>query len=66
MAKVSPGTCLTLEQQPISDSVWLPKRFTMRVNASALGFINENSSDDKTYSNYAPQPEITARLDTKR
>jgi len=66
MAKVSPGTRLTLEQQPVSDSVWLPKRFTLRVNASALGFINENSTDDKTYSNYAPQPEITARLETKR
>jgi len=66
MAKVSPGTRLTLEQQPISDSVWLPKRFTMRVNASALGFINENSTDDKTYSNYAPQPETTARLDRTR
>ena len=66
IAKVSPGTRLTLEQQPISDGVWLPKHFSMRVNATALGFINENSSDDKTYSNYAPQPEITARLVTKR
>jgi len=52
VAKVGPGTSFLLEQQPVSDNLWLPKHFTMRVNASALGFINENSTADETYRDY--------------
>lgn len=56
-AKVGPGTRFELEQEPIAGGVWLPKHFSVRVNASALGFINENSTDDETYSNYRPLSE---------
>jgi hypothetical protein len=30
----------------------------VKVNASALGFINENSSDDETYRDYKPMPSL--------
>jgi len=53
-AKVGPGTNFVLEQEPVTDNIWLPKRFSMRVKASALGMINENSSDDETYADYKP------------
>src|SRR5689334_13533929 len=48
-AKVGPGTRFQLEQAPVTNNLWLPSHFSMRVNASAFGFINENSSDDETY-----------------
>jgi hypothetical protein len=53
-AKVSPGTKFVLEQAPVNGEVWLPKHFSMKVNASALGFISENSTDDETYQDYKP------------
>jgi hypothetical protein len=53
-AKVGPGTNFVLEQEPMGDKIWLPKRFSMRVKASALGMFNENSTDDETYADYKP------------
>jgi hypothetical protein len=52
IAKVSPGTRFTLEQQPVSSNVWLPSHFTMQLNATALGFIKKDSIQDETYGNY--------------
>jgi len=52
IAKVSPGTRFTLEQQPVSANVWLPSHFTMQLNATALGFIKKDSIQDETYGNY--------------
>ena len=54
LAKVSPGTKFILEQEPVNGSIWLPKHFSTNVKASALGFINESSTDDETYNNYKP------------
>jgi hypothetical protein len=53
-AKVGPGTNFVLEQEPVEDNIWLPKRFSMRVKASALGMFNENSTGDETYADYKP------------
>jgi hypothetical protein len=53
-AKVGPGTNFVLEQEPIGNGIWLPKKFSMRVKASALGIINENSTDDESYAEYKP------------
>ena len=52
LAKVGPGTRFELEQEPVTGKVWLPKHFSVQVYASALGFLNENSTDDETYRNY--------------
>lgn len=65
-AKVGPGTRFVLEQEPVSNSLWLPKHFSMKVNASAMGFINENSSEDDTYRNYRPMPKSVAQLQGTR
>lgn len=51
IAKVGPGTRFELEQAPVGN-VWMPKHFSVHVNATALGFINEDSTDDETYSDY--------------
>ncbi len=56
IAKVYPGTRFELEQEPVSGNLWMPKHFSVRVNAWALGFINENSTDDETYRDYRPMP----------
>lgn len=61
-AKVRPGTQFSLEQAPIAGGLWLPKRFSMHVNASAFGLINADSVDDETYSDYRPMPEALAQL----
>ena len=58
IAKVSPGTRFELEQEPVAGNLWLPKHFAVRVNASAFGFINENSTDDETYSRYRPMSQV--------
>jgi hypothetical protein len=60
LAKVGPGTGFELEQVAVGGNLWLPKHFAVRVNASALGFINENSSDDETYSDYRPMSQALA------
>jgi hypothetical protein len=52
IAKVGQGTKVVLEQEQVSPNLWLPRRFSTQVKASALGFINEDSVQDETYSNY--------------
>jgi len=63
VAKVGPGTRFELEQEPITSSVWLPKHFAVRVNASVFGFFSENSTDDETYRDYRP---MTKALEAMR
>jgi hypothetical protein len=53
-AKVGPGTKFTLEQAPVSPNIWLPKHFTMHVDATALGFIKKDSVEEEIYSDYRP------------
>ena len=65
LARVGPGTRFFLEQAPVAGNLWLPKHFSVTVNASALGFINENSTDDETYSHYEPMP-TTAELEARK
>jgi hypothetical protein len=62
IAKVGPGTRILLEQEPVADNLWLPKRFNMQVKASALGFFDESSTDDETYREYKPVPKTSAGL----
>lgn len=62
LAKVGPGTEFDLEQAPVTDNLWLAKRFSVRVKASALGFVNEDSSDNETYRDYRPMPQASALL----
>jgi hypothetical protein len=62
LAKVGPGTHFALEQEPISNNLWLPKHFSMQVNASAFGFLNEDSTDDETYGDYKPMSRSLAEL----
>lgn len=65
-AKVGPGTKFELEQEPVADNLWLPSHFSVRVNASAFGFINENSSDDEKYDKYTPIGKATAATGSLR
>lgn len=51
IAHVEPGTRFVLEQQPVTDQLWLPVHFSVRVQARVLVFAH-NSFDDETYSNY--------------
>jgi hypothetical protein len=51
-AKVGPGTRFVLENEPVGGGIWLPRHFAVKVNATALGFINHDSSTDETYRDY--------------
>ena len=62
LAKVGPGTRFLLEREPVSSNLWLPKHFSMQVNASAFGFLNEDSTDDETYGDYKPMSQSLAEL----
>jgi hypothetical protein len=66
LAKVGPGTEFDLEQEPVAGGVWLPKTFNVRVRASALGFLNENSDENETYTNYQPMPQALALLQSQK
>jgi hypothetical protein len=66
LAKVGPGTHFVLEQEPIANNLWLPKHFSMQVNASALGFLNEDSTDDETYQDYKPMSRSLAELQASK
>jgi hypothetical protein len=67
LAKVEPGTSFLLEQAPVTGRIWFPVRFRQRVNAKALGIINENSQDDETYSDYKPLSQaLTLSLNQRR
>ena len=61
-AKVSPGTRFLLEQGPVAGGLWLPTRFSVQVKATALGFFDEDSTDDETYSAYKPMPAESSLL----
>ena len=63
VASVSPGTKFFLEQEPVGDSVWLPKHFAVNVNASVF-WISRNSSEDDVYSNYRRAGREAARSKT--
>jgi hypothetical protein len=52
IAKLNPGSRLILEQEPVSANLWLPSRFTMQVNATALGLVRKDVIHDETYTNY--------------
>lgn len=66
LAKVGPGTEFDLEQAPVADGVWLPKAFNVRVNASALGFFNQDSVENDTYRDYQPMPHASALLQSTK
>ena len=55
IARVEPGTRFELEKTPVSDSVWLPKHFSMRSHAKILFVFGKDGSDDQTYFNYRPK-----------
>jgi len=62
LAKVGPGTEFDLEQAPVTDHLWLATRFSVRVRASTLGFLNEDSTDSETYRDYHVTPQASALL----
>jgi hypothetical protein len=66
LAKVGPGTEFDLEQTPVADAIWMPKVFSVRVRASALGFFNENSEEHDTYRDYQPMPRALALLQSTK
>src|SRR6202451_1743486 len=49
LAKVGPGTAFDLEQEPVTDGVWLPKAFSVRVSSTALGLFKDWSTENDTY-----------------
>jgi hypothetical protein len=65
LAKVAPGTEFDLEQTPVTD-IWLARRFSVRVKASALGFFSENSTEIDTYRDYQPTPRPSAVIQSTK
>lgn len=65
IAKVQPGTKFELRQAPVTEDVWLPSHFSMRVDSSILWW-DRRSTDDETYSNYQPMNETTAAGPARR
>jgi hypothetical protein len=66
LAKVGPGTAFDLEQAPAMDNVWMPTRFDVRVNSTALGFFSESSTKYDTYRDYQPMPQASALLQSTK
>jgi hypothetical protein len=51
VARVDPGTEITLEQEPVEGNIWLPYHFCLHVRAKIL-FFSRDSIDDQTYTGY--------------
>lgn len=66
LAKVGPGTEFYLEQEPVASGIWLPKVFNVRVQATALGFFSENSTENDSYRDYQPMPQAIAMLQSTK
>ncbi len=66
LAKVGPGTEFELSQAPVAGSIWMPTAFKVKVRASALGFLNENSAENETYRDYQPMPQVSALLQSTK
>jgi len=64
-AKVGPGTRFELEQEAVNDNLWLPKRLRVNVNATALGFLNESSTEDDSFRNYRLMPQALAEAEAE-
>lgn len=62
LAKVGPGTEIDLEQAPVTDHLWLATRFSVRVKASTMEFLNEDSTESETYRDYHVTPQASALL----
>ncbi len=60
LARVNPGTRFVLEKTPVSGGFWLPKHFSMNVQAKIVGIFAHNTSDDETYSDYRLAPATVA------
>ena len=63
---MGPGTEFDLEQAPVMDNVWMPTRFDVRVNSTALGLFNDSSTDYDTYRDYRPMPQASALLQSTK
>ncbi len=66
LAKVEPGTEFDLEMEPVANGIWFPKKFNVRVKATALGFFSENSNESDTYRDYQPMPQASALLQSTK
>ena len=64
LAKVGAGTKFLFEQAPVAANIWLPKHFSIEINASALGLFNERSTVDHTYHTYRREPVLS--VDSRR
>jgi hypothetical protein len=60
IARVEPGTQITLEQAPVGGGIWLPTRFEQQVKVTVLFFWSHNSSDLETYWDYRRADELAA------
>ncbi len=62
VARVRPGTEITLEQGPVGGGIWLPTRFEQNVRATVLFFWSHNRSEVDSYWDYQREgPSQTAR-----
>jgi hypothetical protein len=53
VAHVAPGTRFVLEQMPVANNVWSPKRFAMRTKVTVFGVPHERS-EEESFSDYRP------------
>jgi hypothetical protein len=66
LARVGPGTQFNLQQEPVTNGLWFPKAFDVRVKATALGFFSENSNEYESYRDYEPMPQAMALLQSTK
>ncbi len=60
-ARVLPGTRIEIELQPVSETVWLISRYTVKLTISKLWFKSTQMTDS-TYSDFRPNEAVLAEL----
>jgi len=51
IARVGPGTQFLFENEPVTDQIWQPARFTVQVAATVMWWRHDSSSEE-TFTNY--------------
>jgi hypothetical protein len=58
LARVEPGTKFEFAQAPVPGGVWLPSQFSFGSKAKVFSFIEHNTQDHETYSDYQKAEQV--------
>jgi hypothetical protein len=62
IARVLPGTDIEIAMTPVTDSIWLIDRVSIRLNVAKLGIFKSSTNTVSTYTRYRPNSVVLSEL----